>query len=485
VHMFNHLVTGWKPIQPRLLCVMDLVTRDNWGEFWDFGLGRPLKTRQMKEREAKPSAASKKKLKIAVLGQEWNELFLQVKSGALEAAEELKTYNAEVRWIVFNQAKRAVEDIEREADVIVHELIAEKFDGLVAIVGLKSIVPFLNEAVTAGIPMVTFNSEPLGLLGMLTWLERTSKKLSDMTHELTVGSAQIRQAMDQIAQASHGMVGGVIAQGESTKKGLVATKDLKEMLENAARGEESQLTVVDESSQLSMRLSDLMRRFRGQMGEMQKVRDDIAASMARMREMGEYSSRIGDIVTRIDQFATLTNILSINASIQAAKTSQSGKGFKVIADEIRQLANDSGKAVVDIADLILNIQGSIQSNIQSTEKSSVEVEAQLEYIADGVEELDDLSRALVDIMAKVQSTSKDNVGVIVRMSGSARGLESVMNETSAISNDNNASIEQLSASTVQITAQIAEIVKMVSLLQDFVLVLQGSLAQFNTVKSGS
>jgi methyl-accepting chemotaxis protein len=485
VHMFNHLVTGWRPIQPRLMCVMDLVTRANCAEFWDFGLGKPVKTRQMMERMIKPAAVAAKSLRIAVLGQDWNEFFLQTKAGALEAAEELRPCNAEVRWIVFNQARRPPEDIERDANAIVDGLIAEKYDGLVSIVGLKSIVPLLNKAVAAGIPMVTFNSEPLGLLGMLAWLERTSKKLRDMTHELTEGSSQIRQAMDQIAQASHGMVSSVIVQGESTQKGFVAAKDLMEMLENAARGEKSQLEVVDESSELSRRLSNLMGRFREQTGGMEKVRDGIAASMARMREMGEFSSRIGAIVSRIDEFATQTNILSINASIQAAKASGSGKGFKVIADEIRQLANDSAKAVVDIADLVRSIQASIQSSIQSTERSTAEVGLQLEYTAAGVSELDGLSRALVDIMAKVQSTSEDNAGVITKMGGSSRGLESVMNETSAISSENNAAIEELSASTVEITAQIAEITKMVSLLQDFVLVLQGSLAQFNTVRTDS
>ncbi len=106
-------------------------------------------------------------------------------------------------------------------------------------------------------------------------------------------------------------------------------------------------------------------------------------------------------------------------------------------------------------------------------------------ILQGVSELDHLSHALVDIMGKIQEYSQNNTSVILEMSNNSRELSNVMNETSSISVDNNQAIETLSASTVEISAQMHEITKMVSLLKTIVLVLQGSLAQFNTDKNNA
>lgn len=483
IHMYNHLVGGWRPIQPRLLCVMDSVTKDNCGEFWDYGEATLKITKQITERMAKPLAVSERKIKIAVLGQDWNNFFLQIKSGSLQAMEELRSRNAEVDWLVFNQARRGQDEILAEIEAITERLIAEQYDGIVMIVGLKSIVPCLNKAVAAGLPVITFNSEPLGLLGMLLWLERTSKHLQNMSNELTEGSSQIRLAMEQITHTSFDMVNRLVSQGESTMKGQASTERLMTMLENTTEGEKSQLAVVEQSSQLTKHISDLMARFHGQMKGMQEVKNEISFSSKKIKEMEGSSTQIGSIVSKIDHIASQTNILAINASIQAARVSESGKGFKVIADEVMNLAGESGKAVIEITALVKNIQDAISASVKATERSSAEVEKQLALIMEGVNELEKLSGSLVDIMDQIQKTSQNNADVIMEMRNNSRQLSDVMNATSHISADNNAAIEMLSASTVQISAQMNEITKTVTILKSIVLVLQGSLAQFNLLKS--
>jgi methyl-accepting chemotaxis protein len=483
VLMYNHLVAGWKPIQPRLLCVMDLVTKDNCEEHWDFRDGKIKKTKAVIERMAAPAAAAgDKKVKIAVFGQDWNNFFLQIKSGALEAIEKLRGRRAEIEWIPFNQARRSPEEITAEAGSLVDRVIAEKFDGLVSIVGLKSIVPHLNRAIAAGIPIITFNSEPLGLLGMLAWLERTSKNLHQMSDELNEGSAQMRQAMEQISRTSYDMVNSIINQSEGTKKGLSSTERLKEMLEHTAQGEKSQMAVVDQSSELTRQISDLITRFRSQLGGMEELKKGIALSTEKIRDMDRYSGQIGSIVTKIDYIASQTNILAINAAIQSTKAAQSGKGFKVIADEVRELASDSGKAVFEIAELVRNIQESVRASVSATAQSAAEAEKQTAVIGEGAAELENLSRALVEIMERIQRTSQGNATAIQEMRNDSQALTGIMNDTSSISMENNSAIEELSASTVEISAQMNEISKMVSLLKNIVQVLRGSLAQFKTDK---
>jgi methyl-accepting chemotaxis protein len=481
IAMQKHLSTGWAPLQPRLLCVMDTVTKDNCERFWDFEKGEVRIGEELEARMLKPAEASGKRTRIAVLGQEWNEFFLQVKSGSMRAIQELRSLDVDVEWIAFNQARRSDAEIIAEIDALVKKFIKEKYSGIVSIVGLKGLVPYLNKAVAAGIPVVTFNAEPLGLLGMLSWLESTTMNLQDMSVELNDGSEQIRQAMEQISIASFDMVDRINRQGESTKDGLSSTERLTDKVAEAVSGEESQLEALNASFGLTERLSGLTGRFRARVEGMEAAKRGIEVTTKRIKDAERYSGQIGAIVTKIDDIAERTSILAINASIQAARVAtESGKGFKVIADGIRELSTGSSGAVVEVAGLVEEIQKAVGASVREADGSSAEVQKQLDFVEEGAGELDGLSRALVEISEKIKETSKENAAVMLKMREDSEALKRVMDETSQISMENGSAIEELSASAIEISAQTKEIAKLVALLKDIVMVLKGSLAQFET-----
>ena len=87
-----------------------------------------------------------------------------------------------------------------------------------------------------------------------------------------------------------------------------------------------------------------------------RVRDSMAQSAAVIREMGKRSNEIGGIVNTINVIAERTNLLSLNASIEAARAGDAGRGFAVVAEEIRNLADRSAQATADIAAIIKALQ---------------------------------------------------------------------------------------------------------------------------------
>jgi methyl-accepting chemotaxis protein len=90
--------------------------------------------------------------------------------------------------------------------------------------------------------------------------------------------------------------------------------------------------------------------------------------------LGEHSQQIGEIIQVIDDIAEQTNLLALNAAIEAARAGEHGKGFAVVADEVRKLAERSSKATKEIAELITNIQKLTAGAVKAMEEGTGEVE---------------------------------------------------------------------------------------------------------------
>ena len=198
--------------------------------------------------------------------------------------------------------------------------------------------------------------------------------------------------------------------------------------------------------------------------------------------MSNYSNQIETILEKIEYISTQTSILAINASIQAARSHKSGEGFKVIADEIKKLSNDSGKSTSEISKLVKNVQNAIEASINATNKSSNEADKQIKNLFMVTEEMKSLSHTLLETLNNIKNIAEENIYAVKEMEKSSKELENVMSETSNISQDNSSAVEELSSTTLEVSAQMNEIVKQSELLTNIIQVLQGSIAQFDIDK---
>jgi twitching motility protein PilJ len=142
---------------------------------------------------------------------------------------------------------------------------------------------------------------------------------------------------------------------------------------------------------------------------MDEMREQIQETAKRIKRLGESSQQINDIVSLITDVAEQTNVLSLNASIQAAMAGQAGRGFAVVADEVQRLADRSGQASRQITDLVKVIQSDTSSAVESMEQATREV-------VEGTNLADAAGRALVEI----DEVSKQLSDLITTMAASAR-----------------------------------------------------------------
>ncbi len=179
---------------------------------------------------------------------------------------------------------------------------------------------------------------------------------------------------------------------------------------------------------------------------MDSIREQIQETSKRIKRLGESSQQIGDMVELINDIADQTNILALNAAIQAAMAGESGRGFAVVADEVQRLAEKSTDATKQIEALVKTIQSDTNEAVASMEQSTAGVVtgAQLALRAgEALEEIENVSAHLADLTQSISDSAQQQATAAVSISESMNVIQEVTTQTSAGTNETSASIGNL------------------------------------------
>jgi twitching motility protein PilJ len=191
---------------------------------------------------------------------------------------------------------------------------------------------------------------------------------------------------------------------------------------------------------------------------METIREQIQETSKRIKRLGESSQQIGDIVELINDIAEQTNILSLNAAIQAAMAGEAGRGFAVVADEVQRLAERSSNATRQIDALVKTIQSDTSEAIASMEQSTSGVVSGAQLSQDAgtsLEQIEAVSHQLAELINNITANTKQQAMAAVSTSESMNVIQEITMQTSTGTNESAAAIGRLLELTNELRKSIS------------------------------
>ena len=264
---------------------------------------------------------------------------------------------------------------------------------------------------------------------LVTQINRASVEVANES-ELAVNSAQAvsQSNSNQAQEISH-------AASLMTK----VSNDMREMSQQAS----SSSSMATESLKVAEQGTQAVR---DTITGMDNMREQIQETSKRIKRLGESSQRIGDIVSLIDDIAEQTNILSLNAAIQASMAGEAGRGFAVVSDEVQSLAERSTEATKKIAQLVTTIQNDTNDAVLSMEHATQEVVSGTR-VADtagkALAEIETVSQKLSSLIAEISRGSTEQAELVNKVSQQVTKVSDSSTDTSQKAQESANSIAKL------------------------------------------
>jgi methyl-accepting chemotaxis protein len=366
---------------------------------------------------------------------------------------------------------------------------------------------------------------------LIAKVKSIAANVSEASRQLTRAAEQTAQATQQITGTIQQMAKGTAEQSGALQETAGNVDQMAAAVGQIADGSREQAKGVDEATDIVRKVSTSISAVSGNaragaeawqstaasaregarmthdtVDGMGRVKHAMDAVSDRVSELGERSGEIGKIVSTIDDIAAQTNLLALNAAIEAARAGEQGRGFAVVADEVRKLAERSSAATKEIAGLVSGIQAGVSEAVTAMEQGSREAEAgyklaadaggalddilersqsvgrQVEQISAAAQQLQDLSSGMVDAIDQIKRIVEQNAAATEQMARNSAEVSKSVEASAAVAEENSAASQEVSASVEEMSAQMEETLAAAQSLADMSEEMERSVAAFKVME---
>lgn len=309
------------------------------------------------------------------------------------------------------------------------------------------------------------------LRGLVQKVTESLEQVVATSEELTASSDQTQQSAEQVSLAIQQVA---IGSGEQVEIANDTTKIAEEIFTGMEQISNNVQAVANTSLEAIKRAEKGNDVVYSAIEQMNNISDKVATSSHAVSILGDKSKEIGSIVSLITSIAGQTNLLALNAAIEAARAGEQGRGFAVVADEVRKLAEQSASAAGNISSLINEIQKEIVNAVKAMDNGTIAVKDGINMVNQAGKSFGEILKDINNIASQMQDVS----AVTEEISAGTHNMLGAIENVAKISNESSGNAENVVAASEEQTALMKEVANAAENLTKMAVELQALMSSF-------
>ena len=297
---------------------------------------------------------------------------------------------------------------------------------------------------------ISMNKMQKTVKSVMQGIANATEELNSHSEELTQSASEVKSGSEQVAITMQELATGSETQATTASNLAVVmenfTKKVQSTNKSGEKIKESSMGVLTMTSEGKQYMEDSSR-------QMAKIDEIVQDAVAKMTTLDNQTQEINNLVVIIQKIADQTNLLALNAAIEAARAGEHGRGFAVVADEVRKLAEQVAVSIADITGFVEKIQAESKRVSDSLQTGYVEVEEGTSQIAKTGQTFNQINASVTTMVDGIKGISDNLESIKVN----SEIMNSSIEEIASVSEESAAGVEQTSAASQQITSSMEEV----------------------------
>ncbi len=280
--------------------------------------------------------------------------------------------------------------------------------------------------------------------------------LRSLVQTINETAVQVAAAAQETQATAMHLAEAAEHQAQQITSASAAINEIAVSIDEVSKNSAESADVAQRSVQIAAKGAEVVRQT---IQGMDSIRDQIQETSKRIKRLGESSQEIGSIVELINDISEQTNILALNAAIQAASAGEAGRGFAVVADEVQRLAERASNATKRIETLVQTIQSDTNEAVSSMEQTTAEVVAGARLAEDAglaLGEIEKVSNDLADLIQNISEAARQQSAAATNISATMNVIQEITTQTSMGASQTAESIGNLAQLAADLRRSVAD-----------------------------